>query len=124
MNTELRERADILREIKDTLEIVQFTLDELQELCEKLDDADFQIELGGAEYRFIDDDSIEDIFAESVRDMIEDCYITKDMPNFLVNHLDWDGIVGDFMVDGYGHHFSGYDGSENEVTGYYIFRTN
>lgn len=122
--TEIRNNREVLKETKTALEIAVFDSGELEELCENLGGIDFQIELDGSEYRFIDDNSIEDIFAESVQNMIEECYITEDMPSLIVGHLNWDGIVRDCMMDGYGHHFSGYDGSENGVTGYYIFRTN
>lgn len=124
MITEVREHAEILREIKDILEITQFDSNELQELCDNLTDDDFNVELDGAEYRFIADGVIEAIFEESVRELIEDCYGLDDMPSIISCHLDWDGIVRDCMVDGYGLHFSSYDGSELEVTGYYIFRIN
>lgn len=122
MITGIREQAGLLREIKDTLEISCFDSDELQELCDNLDSADFNVELDGAEYRFIHDTEIEDIFAESIQDMINDCYGIDDMPNLISNNLDWGGIVQDCMMDGYGHHFSDYDGSEQEITDYYIFR--
>ena len=122
--TELKDHAEILREIKNTLDIVQFDSDELQELCDNLGDADFNIELDGAEYRFIHNSEIENVFADSIQEMVESCYDLSATPDFIISNLDWDGIVRDCMVDGYGHHFSSYDGSEHEVTNYYIFRTN
>lgn len=88
-------------------------------------------ELDGAEYRFIGEDVIEKIFAEDVRQTVEECYPIEDLGDrekigFLVDYIsiDWSGVVEACMNDGYGHQFSGYDGSELHVDGVYIFRTN
>ena len=124
MITEIREYRELLREIKDILEIVSFDSDELQELCDNLGGADFNVELDGAGYRFIHETEIEDIFAESIQELFDDCYNLDDIPSILLCHIDWDGVVRDCMVDGYGHHFAGYDGMEHEVEDYHIFRTN
>lgn len=121
---EIREHIETLKEVKSVLEITHFESDELQELCDNLGDADFHIEIDGAEYRFIHETEIENAFAESVQEMIESCYGIRDLPGIIACHIDWNGIIRDCMVDGYGHHFSGYDGSENNAGEYYIFRTN
>lgn len=122
--TEIRNHVDILHEIKKELDIDTFDSDELEELCDNIGGDDFIVDLDGCEYRFIRNDAIVDIFADSVQEMIEDCYGVGDLPGIISCHLDWGGIVRDCMVDGYGHHFAGYDGMEHEVENYYIFRTN
>lgn len=106
----------------------------LEELigCASKDHDHFGFELDGAEYRFIGENVIENIFAEEIKQTIEDCYeldsLTDDdkIPSWLAAHIsvDWEGVVSACMVDGYGHQFSGYDGSELHVEGVYIFRTN
>jgi len=124
MLTEIRENFDLLKEVKAELEIVHFDSDELQELCDNLGCDDFCVNLDGAEYRFIREDTIKDIYAESIQEMFESCYDLDNIPDVLRWHIDWDGVVRDCMVDGYGHHFSHYDGSEYNAGEYYIFRTN
>ena len=124
MKAEIRENVEVLKEVKTILGIVSFDSKELQELCDNLGTADFHIALNGAEYRFIHETEIEDIFAESVQEMIEGCYGIGDLPGIISCHIDWDGIVQDCMVDGYGHHFSTYNGSVYNAGEYYIFRTN
>lgn len=92
---------------------------------------DFYFELDGNEYRLIHEDDIEEIFADEVRQTIEDCYdmenlTDRDKIGFLADHIevDWEGVVSACLHDGYGHQFSSYDGSEYEAGGYYIFRNN
>jgi len=127
--TEIRNYAEVLKEIKTELEIISFDSDELQELCKNLGGADFHIKLDGGEYRFIHDTEIEDIYAESIQELFESCYNLDDIPLVLSCHIDWDGVVRDcmidgYMIDGYGHLFSSYDGYEHNAGDYYIFRTN
>jgi len=124
MIVEIREHQELLHEIKDVLEITHFESDELQELCDNLGCADFQIILEGSEYRFIDESEIEDIYAESIRELFNSCYNLNDIPDVLLCHIDWDGVIRDCMIDGYGHHFSSYDSYEYNAGQYYIFRTN
>jgi len=124
MIAEIKDNVEILRKIKSVLEITHFDSDELQELCDNIGCDDFHVRLDDAEYRFIKEDAIEDIFAEFIQELFDDCYNMDDMPNILVCHIDWDGVVRDCMMDGYGHHFSSYDGSEYNAEEYYIFRTN
>ena len=92
---------------------------------------DFYFELDGNEYRLIHEDDIEEIFADEVRQTIEDCYdmenlTDRDKIGFLADHIevDWEGVVSACLQDGYGHQFSSYDSSEYEAGGYYIFRNN
>lgn len=73
------------------------------------------------EWRFIHKDDIVDIYYDEMVDLIKQCH-KIDVPDFVV--IDWDKTVENCMIDGYGHHFSHYDGSENHSSGYYIFRVN
>ena len=89
---------------------------------------DFTIELGGNEYRFISECSIEDIYYEEQVELIKECYFdNKDLPWWV--EIDWEKTVENVLYsDGYGNHFSRYDGSEENISfedhSYYVFRTN
>lgn len=84
---------------------------------------DFTIEFDGAEYRLISEDDIWGIYKDGIRDITEECYLDgKELPSFL--SVDWEETAKNCFEDGYGHHFSGYDGSESESNGWYVFRTN
>jgi len=89
-------------------------------------ETDFILELDGAEYRIIEDDDLWDIYVETIKDIVQDCYELKldDIPDFVAFAIDWEGTAKNCLVDGYGHTLSGYDGSELETGGYHIFRTN
>jgi hypothetical protein len=105
------------------------TQEELEDLLEKIDsEVDFDIELDGKEYRFIRDVNIWDIYFESQMDLIKDCYFPRDGLPWWVE-IDWDKTIQNVLdADGYGNHFSTYDGSEemvlHENENYYIFRIN
>lgn len=99
--------------------------DEVRDILERLGDDDFYAEIDGAEYRFIDADYIWDIYVEAIKEITEDCY-NIDAPHWLA--IDWEETAQNCYVDGYGHTFSHYDGSEEEFelmgTDYYVFRVN
>lgn len=103
-----------------------YTYSEVKELDEVIEDKrshDFWFEFDGAEYRVIHEDCIWDIYKEGIQEITEDCYLEgKELPNFVA--VDWEETAQNCMVDGYGHHFSSYDGSESEHEGWYVFRTN
>ena len=121
---ELRENVEVLKEIKTTLEIASFESGELEELCENLGSDDFTIELDGCEYRFIDEDSIDSIYEDAIKELVEDCYLggVKEIPWWI--EIDWAKTAQNCLSDGYAHTFAHYDGMEHTVEGYYIFRTN
>lgn len=95
--------------------------DELNTLTDLADNDDFFIEVDGAEYRIIHDDVILETFREEMRECIEDSY-DIDVPGFV--EIDWRATINNCLQDGYGLHFSSYDGSELNCGNYYIFRTN
>lgn len=105
-------------------------LESLELMADKLeseDCEDFTVELEGAEYRFISSKVIDDVYYFETVDLIKDSY-NLEVPHFI--EIDWDKTVENCKVDGFGHHFSSYDGSEVYVScsqsnmEYYIFRTN
>lgn len=100
--------------------------DAIEELESKLDEDDFYFEYDGNEYRIISEGAIWDIYVEEIQSTVEDCYDLKldKMPSFVEFSIDWEATAKNCFADGYGHHFSGYDGSELEISGYYVFRTN
>lgn len=100
-------------------------LDELETMIGSSDD-DYNFEFDGNEYRIIKESEIWDIYVEEIKSTVEDCYDLKldDMPAFIAFSIDWEQTAKNAYADGYGHQFSGYDGSEEESAGYYIFRTN
>ena len=122
--TEAKEHA---KKLKDTKTVLDISLDgdEIESLIEALGSADFTIKLGGNEYRFIHEADIWDIYVESIQQLVEDCYLMEtDLSKIWWLEIDWEKTAKNCYADGYGHHFSGYDGSEAEAAGYYIFRTN
>ena len=82
------------------------------------------IEFSGYEFRIIPCNEIDAIYYDSTIELIKDCYDLSEnkIPSFI--EIDWDKTVENCKVDGYGHHFSSYDGGEWETKNYWIFRTN
>lgn len=86
-----------------------------------LDGYDY-IELAGLEIRVILGTDIDEIWTEELENLLQDNY---NIPDFLVNYIDWDKWVRDCkLYDGEGHHFSSYDGSEHNTENFWYFRTN
>lgn len=120
---------DIIDCIATELEL-QVNRDEVRAIEEQLvggDYEDFYAEIDGEEYRFIHEDYIWDIYVEEIKEVTEDCYIEKKLPDWVA--IDWEETAENvYHSDGYGHHFSHYDGSEYEYmfddANYLIFRTN
>ena len=92
----------------------------------KNDPNDFMLDFDGNEYRIISDGAIWDIYVETIKDIVNDCYeLNLDkLPDFIAVNIDWERTAQNAYADGYGHIFSSYDGSEELAGGYYIFRTN
>jgi hypothetical protein len=85
---------------------------------------DFSIDdLPCGEVRVICKDAIDEIWTDSLIDMIKDCYEgLSDLPSFV--SIDWVQTAENCKVDGLGHHFAGYDHEEHESGNFHIFRTN
>lgn len=100
----------------------------ITELREKIEEneKDFSFDFDGNAYRIIHEAAIWGIYVEEIKNIVEECYdLNLDkIPNFIAVSIDWQQTAKNAYVDGYGHTFSGYDGSECEAGGYCIFRTN
>ena len=91
---------------------------------------DFSADTDEGEYRFIRSDEIDRIHRESIEQIVDECYDLEKIKGGMGNlanyfHFDYDQFAEDCKSnDGFGHHFSGYDGSEHENDDFYMFRTN
>lgn len=91
------------------------------------EDFTIEVEGTGTEYRVIHEDSIEAIWKEELKSSAEECNpkLFKQAEGILrYMTFDWDAFYSDAHHDGYGHHFSSYDSSEENTTNHYIFRIN
>ena len=101
----------------------------IETLRDSIGEDDFNFEFDGNEYRLISENAIWDIYVEEIKNIVEECYeLNLDkIPNFVSVSIDWEQTARNAYVDGYGHTFSGYDGSEIEPSAgnkHHIFRTN
>lgn len=89
-------------------------------------DRDFTVETDEGEYRFIHEDEIESIHLEEIENLVDDCYLSdKNIPEIVKQYFDYNSFAHDCRLsDGYGHHFSSYDGSEENNGKYFMFRVN
>lgn len=115
-----------LFKVKQELDLTEAdSLELVSEKMESHDSNDFSVELEGAEFRFIAEKAIDDIYYFETVDLIKECY-NLEVPDFI--EIDWDKTVENCKADGFGHHFSRYDGSEVYIREseleYYIFRVN
>tara|TARA_R110000803_G_scaffold198484_2_gene262238 strand:+ start:240 stop:623 length:384 start_codon:yes stop_codon:yes gene_type:complete len=122
----IREMYDNLLDLE-----IETTKEERHELLNSLyKESDFCWEAGGAEYRIICEDVIEEIHTEEVKDLTIDCYFNgTDLHKNTWIEIDWEKTAENVRKsDGYGNHFSHYDGSEEEFrldgVWYYVFRVN
>lgn len=129
MNTDIKTARKILETCLNAVDstCADYELYELKELIETIKDKtssedDFWLELAGGEVRLIDEDEIDEIWADSLIDQIKECYDLSNLPSFVA--IDWEQTAENCKIDGKGHHFSSYDGFEHYSEGWYIFRTN
>lgn len=124
-----KRHIQILREIIDhhshSVDIGE-AREAIETLRDKVGESDFSFDFDGNEYRIIKGSDIWGIYRDEIQQTVEDCYeLNLDkIPSFIVVSIDWEETAKNAYADGYGHTFSGYDGSECEAGGYYIFRTN
>lgn len=87
---------------------------------------DFTFDFDDNEYRIISESAIWKIYVLEIKNIVDTCYDLKlnELPNFIAIHIDWEKTAENAYVDGYGHTFNSYDGSEEQAGGYYIFRIN
>ncbi len=114
------------KEQEVNIDIASEFFEALEELEQKIGEDDFRLEFDGNEYRMIAESNIWQIYRDEIEETVKDCYDLKldDIPSFIAISIDWEQTAQNAYADGYGHQFSGYDGSEEEAAGYYIFRTN
>lgn len=126
--------CDILAQVIDANhDISSLTYEDIREGLENIDsnykEDDFYFEFDGMEYRVIHDSDIWDIYVETIKNIVEDCYsdvIKLDkIPAFIAVSIDWEATAHNAYSDGYAHTFATYDGQDiGCVHGFNIFRTN
>lgn len=131
-----------LRDLKE----MGFSKDERKEIFKNIDIGEVDFEIGN--YRFISKNDIDEIMKD---ELSSDTYMLGCFTAWFISDitgLDYNTVekaqknesyelLGELMLkniddvvdkyisyDGYGHHFSHYDGSEAEIENYYIFRIN
>ena len=112
--------------IKEELDL-EPTKAEMHDLLYEMDiENDVTAELDGTEWRIIHEDDIDDIATEEIQEIVQDCYLNgTDLDKHWWIAIDWEKTAKNCIdADGYGHHFSSYDGSEYYHEGWYFFRTN
>ena len=108
---------------------IETTKEERHELLNSLyKESDFCWEAGGAEYRIICEDVIEEIHTKEVKDLTIDLHLNGlDLDKHWWIAIDWEKTSETLRrTNGCGRHFSSYDGSEQEFildgVSYYVFR--
>jgi hypothetical protein len=87
---------------------------------------DFYWEVNGEEYRVIHEMDIDTVLVEELKDLVEECYLSdSDLAKLWWLEIDWEQTAENVVnADGYGHHFSRYDGNEYDHNDWYFFRCN
>jgi len=96
----LQEFLDNLEESEDLAEYHEIgEFDEDIEEYEKI--VSFCDELDGyGDFRYGETIISEEYFTEYCEDLVADCgYISKDLPSFISNNIDWDAVADDLRVD-------------------------
>jgi hypothetical protein len=121
------------KQIKDLWEFVKDDLSlkadkgDIRDLIDQMnEDNDVYWECDSEEYRIIHTDVIDDIAEDEIKEIVQDCYLNGlDMDKLWWIEIDWEQTADNCIsADGYGHHFSSYDGSEQEWEDWYFFRVN
>ena len=101
--------------------------DALDEIATNLGTSDFTLDFDGNEYRLIAESDIWEIYVDTIKEIVNDCYDLKldKVPDFIALTIDWEQTAKNAYEDGYARTFSSYCGDmEKYVAGYCIFRTN
>ncbi len=90
---------------------------------------DFIFEFEGVEHRIISESEIDAIALEEIENSLKECYdiseAIESAPSFLQNYIDvdWASAAAHCLSsDGYGHHFNYWNGGEENIGNYYVFR--
>lgn len=128
---------DFKRTIKPILEYMlkeeccELLYSEIKDYIVKLQEGidlnnDIVFEFEGIEHRIIHSSYIDEIWTESLIKQIKECYdfseTIDNLPDFVEFSIDWKATAENCKVDGMGHHFNHYDGSEGSCGLYYVFR--
>lgn len=116
--------------VKECLEICgdsfeDYDLYEFFEAVDKMENElsdDFYFDTPSGEVRLIAEGEIDEIWTDSLIEMVAECYDLSNIPNFIV--IDWEATADILKIAGMGEHFASYDGEEHYLNGYYLFRTN
>lgn len=142
---------DDVREIIKELRYIGFDEADRREVVAKIEDREDDFEINN--YRFIHEDKIDDIMTEELESdaYMLGCFNASFIAPFLgcdassvekMQKADCYEAIGEMLLakdavsgphgmaaeyaaaDGYGHHFSPYDGNEIEIGKYHVFRLN
>ncbi len=100
---------------------------DIRDLIDQMNEEnDVYWECGREEYRIIHNDVIDDVAEDEIKELVQDSYLNgTDLDKYWWIAIDWQQTAENCIsADGYGHHFSGYDGSEEEWEDWYFFRIN
>lgn len=112
---------------KENISLTQDLIEKIEELESNIGKDDFYLEYDGNEYRLIADSDLWEIYVESIKNLVSDCYDIKldNIPSFVEFSIDWEKTAKNCLQDGYAHTFSTYDGDTHiETSEYNIFYTN
>jgi hypothetical protein len=89
----------------------------------EIKDSREEIEVSDGDYLVLDDNEAEQRFEESITEYINDCVLSE-IPKQYQSYFDYKAFIKDCNCDGRGHTLASYDGEENEIDEYFIYRTN
>jgi hypothetical protein len=124
--SEYKQIKDLWEFVKDDLSL-EADKGDIRDLIDQMnEDNDVYWECDSEEYRIIHTDVIDDIAEDEIKEIVQDCYLNGlDMDKLWWIEIDWEQTADNCIsADGYGHHFSSYDGSEQEWEDWYFFRVN
>ena len=84
---------------------------------------EFLIEYGKNQYLVVDDDEAENLWIEDLENYIEECVICE-IPENYKQYFNNDKFIEDCKIDGRANSLNRYDGTEEEINGFFIYRQN
>jgi len=81
------------------------------------------LKVGNKEYAIGTEDEADDAWEESLESYFDECVLSE-VPDWLVNYIDFQAWKRDAMHDGRGHALSSYDGCETEICDLVMYRIN
>lgn len=120
----LEDIISFFKEMDSTIE--EISEESLEEFIDNINtEDDFYLEIWDKEYRFINENFIEEKYEEYIYDFIEEqmSSVSEPLKNFFMRKFDAEDYKYYFW-DSYGNCFAFYDWIELSYKDYYIFRTN